>query len=145
MAHEWQGYQAVHVRPAAYYLRRVVTVDSATFIQVDLRTIDWFGQAPRLNAAARAAAIVRGIARQIWVKIQDATAAGDWARYADRANPNGEYYGQVDRITPILISDYPTNLQVSDFWWATNGPQTLETEIWFDIPPAGSTFIPVVQ
>jgi len=125
-------------------VRRTLEVNAANFTLVDLRTAAWFGQAARLNAIARAAAVARGIVRRIDMKIQNPTAGTDWVQYSDRESPGGEYYNQADSGTPVLRSDYPTNLQVSTFWWRTSGAVTLELEIWFDIPPASSIFATVL-
>lgn len=128
----YNGVPAYHERPGAYSMTRRVSLNNASWTEIDFRAAAWTQACPQLSAGESARAANKAELKRFTVRLVSGTSIN----IAEEASPS-DRYASVDATVPVFQRDWSNRENISSLYYQTSGAVVVEVEIWFDIPPAG--------
>lgn len=128
----YNGVPAYHERPGTYSMTRRVSLNNASWTEIDFRAAAWTQACPQLSAAEATRAANKAELKRFTVRLVSGTSIN----IAEEAVP-GDRYASVDATVPVFQRDWSNRENVSSLYYQTSGAVVIEVEIWFDVPPAG--------
>ncbi len=138
LATYWRGHMPTTDESGAYRLLRTITVSSAAYVEVDLRSASYAGAADGL--AQNADGDQRGLLKSIAL-LNNSTAAAERIRvalYVSAGSPSpAEAFNVVIPNGPSVELRCGSHPETTRFYLKSeSGTPELQMELWYDVPPA---------
>ena len=138
LATYWRGHMPTTDEPGAYRLLRTITVSSAAYVEVDLRSASYAGAAD--GAAQNADGDQRGLLKSIAL-LNNSTTAAERIRvafYVSAGSPTpAEAFNVVIPNGPSVELRCGSHPEITSFYLKSeSGTPELQMELWYDVPPA---------
>ena len=138
LATYWRGHMPTTDEPGAYRLLRTITVSSAAYVEVDLRSASFAGAAD--GVAQNADGDQRGLLKSIAL-LNNSTTAAERIRvafYVSAGSPTpAEAFNVVIPNGPSVELRCGSHPEITSFYLKSeSGTPELQMELWYDVPPA---------